>query len=151
MTTDASTTLDAAFVADFDRLVRLASLIVGADAEDAVMDAFLRVRSTPRDIRDLRAYLRTSVVNECRSRWRRDLRTPRLVRTVDSEELPELDSVWSAVAALPGDQRAVVALRYYEDLTVPQISATLRMPEGTVKSHLHRAIRALRDTMGDST
>ena len=140
--------LDEAFVEAYPRLVRLAALMVGADAEDVVMDAFMRVRSAERDLDNPAAYLRVSVVNECRSRMRRRMRRPRLVPAVAAAEMPEVDTTWEIVARLPGGQRAVVALRFYEDLSIPQIAALLEMPEGTVKSHLHRAVKSLRAEIG---
>jgi RNA polymerase sigma factor (sigma-70 family) len=142
--------LDDVFVASYPRLVRLASLIVGADAEDAVMDAYLRVASKPRDLVQPAGYLRAAVLNECRSRWRHTMRPPRLVPVDRAVDGPQIDVIWQAVAGLPGDQRAVVALRFYEDLTVPQIADVLDMPEGTVKSHLHRALKVLRSTTEDA-
>jgi RNA polymerase sigma-70 factor (ECF subfamily) len=45
------------------------------------------------------------------------------------------------------DERACVVLRFYEDLTLAQIAEQLDLPLGTVKSHLHRAIAALRDLL----
>ena len=141
--------LDDAFVAGYAHLVRLASLIVGADGEDAVMEAFVRVRSRPRPIDDPAAYLRTAVLNECRSRWRRDLRRPRMSERSAGGSSPEVDTLWEVLARLPPDQRAVVALRFYEDLTIPQIAEALDMRDGTVKSHLHRAKKALHSLLGD--
>jgi RNA polymerase sigma-70 factor (ECF subfamily) len=58
---------------------------------------------------------------------------------------PELDELWERLASLSDDQRRCVVLRFYEDLTVPQIAEVLVMPEGSVKSHLHRAVGLLRD------
>lgn len=140
--------LDRAFTEGYDRLVRMASLVVGADAEDAVMDAVLRVRSRRRAIEDPAAYLRVAVLNECRSRYLREARPPRLLSVQSGREEPEVDAIWDVVVKLPTDQRAVVALRFYEDLTVPQIAELLEMPQGTVKSHIHRAIASLRVSIG---
>ena len=53
-------------------------------------------------------------------------------------------SIDQMVASLPPSQRAVVLLRYQEDLMPTEISALLSMPLGTVKSHLHRALKLLR-------
>lgn len=140
----ATATLDAVLVDSYPRLVRLAALVVGADAEDAVMDAFLRVRSRDRKLDRPDAYLRTAVMNECRSRWRRSARPPRYVEPVRGAGEPEIDGIWREIGKLSGQQRAVVALRFYEDLTIPQIAAALELPQGTVKSELHRAIERLR-------
>jgi RNA polymerase sigma-70 factor, ECF subfamily len=48
------------------------------------------------------------------------------------------------LAALTPDLRATVVLRFYADFTVPEIAAAMEVPEGTVKSRLHRAIEELR-------
>jgi DNA-directed RNA polymerase specialized sigma24 family protein len=55
--------------------------------------------------------------------------------------------------ASPGssDRRLCIALRYYADLTVPQIAARTGWPEGTVKSRLHHALRDLRVTVDDAS
>jgi RNA polymerase sigma-70 factor, ECF subfamily len=53
-------------------------------------------------------------------------------------------SIEQMVASLPPAQRAVLLLRYQEDLSPTEISALLSMPLGTVKSHLQRALKLLR-------
>jgi RNA polymerase sigma-70 factor (ECF subfamily) len=53
-------------------------------------------------------------------------------------------SIEQMVASLPPAQRAVVLLRYQEDMMPTEISALLSMPLGTVKSHLQRALKLLR-------
>jgi RNA polymerase sigma factor (sigma-70 family) len=53
-------------------------------------------------------------------------------------------AVRAAIGRLPARQRAVVVLRYYEDLTDQQIASTLGLPVGSVKSSLHRAASILR-------
>jgi RNA polymerase sigma factor (sigma-70 family) len=55
------------------------------------------------------------------------------------------DGLWRAVRALPRQQRAVVALFYYEDLSVEDVAAVLGCSTATVKVHLHRAREALRE------
>ena len=67
----------------------------------------------------------------------------------DDPEARSLDeeyrrSVHTAIAALPADQRAVVALRFYRDLTLDEIARVTGAPVGTVKSRLHRALVSLR-------
>jgi len=55
-------------------------------------------------------------------------------------------------AARPGDdQRIVIALRFWRDLTVDQVAEVLDVPAGTVKSRLHYALRALRAELGGSS
>jgi RNA polymerase sigma-70 factor (ECF subfamily) len=60
------------------------------------------------------------------------------------------DEIGRAVGRLGRDQRTVIALRYWEDMTLEQIAETLGLPVGTVKSRLHYALRALRTELGDS-
>ena len=55
--------------------------------------------------------------------------------------------MWRALAALPRQQRAVIVLRYYEDLSEAEIAATLGVSAGTVKSHAARAMRTLREQL----
>jgi RNA polymerase sigma-70 factor (ECF subfamily) len=54
------------------------------------------------------------------------------------------DTIRTGLAALPADLRATVVLRFYADFTVPEIAAAMAVPEGTVKSRLHRAVSELR-------
>ena len=63
------------------------------------------------------------------------------------EDVDEHERVWRAVLSLPKRQRAVVVLRYYEDLTEAQTAAILGCSIGTVKSHTSRALGNLRVTM----
>jgi len=63
--------------------------------------------------------------------------------TADRELLDEI------LRRLPPDQRAVVVLRYYFDLEVPEIAATLRIPVGTAKSRLHRSMSQMRVALAD--
>ena len=61
----------------------------------------------------------------------------------------ERDAIWAAVRALPPRQRAVVVLRYYEDLSETEIAEALGCSRGTVKSQASAAIAALRRTAPD--
>jgi len=58
------------------------------------------------------------------------------------------DEVAGAVGRLSPDQRIVIALRFWRDLTLEQVAETLGLPLGTVKSRLHYALRALRQELG---
>jgi RNA polymerase sigma-70 factor (ECF subfamily) len=66
--------------------------------------------------------------------------------SADSSADPSLDR---ALAALPAKQRSVVVARYYLDWSTDEIAAALRIPQGTVKSRLHRALEALEGPLGD--
>jgi RNA polymerase sigma factor (sigma-70 family) len=57
--------------------------------------------------------------------------------------------VRAALAALPRQQRAVLVLRYFDDLPEASIAKILGCSAGTVKTHAHRGLRALRATLGD--
>ena len=149
----------AAFAArKLDTSYRIASLIVGhADAEDVTHDAFVaawRGWSTVRDPDRRDAWFGRILVNRCRDALRRQRRRPvvdisdaigSLATTADvSSEAIDRDAIARAFARLRPDQRIVVVLRYYGDLTVPQIAAQTGLPEGTVKSRLHTSLRAMR-------
>jgi RNA polymerase sigma factor (sigma-70 family) len=63
--------------------------------------------------------------------------------TVDRDELDR------AIDALSPDQRIVVVLRFWADLTVDAIADRLGVPSGTVKSRLHNSLNRLRSTLED--
>ncbi len=144
-----------------DDAYRLAGYLLGdaTEAQDAVQDALVRAwRHWPslRDPARFGAWLDQIVVNCCRDRHRR--RRPLLVGLVDAEEREAADEfrrmfdedvVAAAVRDLPPDRRVVVALRYWRDLTIPEIAERLRLPEGTVKSRLHYALRTLERALGE--
>jgi RNA polymerase sigma-70 factor (ECF subfamily) len=72
-----------------------------------------------------------------------------------SEHSPEATAILAddggrlrqAIAELPGDQRRAVVLRYYADLSIPEIAAATGWPEGTVKSRLHRALERMKTVL----
>lgn len=98
------------------------------------------------------AYVRKLMVNTLisdrrRLSWRREtLRAEAPPSEVASAEHAVLDHVivWPLVCALPERQRAVIVLRYYEDLTETQAAAVLGCAVGTVKSQASDAMNALR-------
>jgi len=57
------------------------------------------------------------------------------------------DAIRSGLAALTPELRATVVLRFYADFTVPEIATAMEVPEGTVKSRLHRAMEELRQRL----
>ncbi|HMM49299.1 MAG TPA: RNA polymerase sigma factor [Miltoncostaeaceae bacterium] len=64
-------------------------------------------------------------------------------------EVDNRDEVIHAVAALPADQRVVVALRYWADMSREEIAAVTDTPLGTVASRLSRALTTLRTNLGE--
>jgi len=95
----------------------------------------------------VRRMLANSLVSSRRRAWIGEQPYGDLPETVgESAELPVLDRslLWPLVCALPAGQRAVIVLRYYEDLTEAQIADVLGCAPGTVKSQSSAAIGALR-------
>lgn len=96
------------------------------------------------------AYLRRSVVNRAKDGQRRDIRRrcleipPALEPVTD---IPEIDETWAPVQCLPWTRRAVVVLRYYEDLQFVEIARILDRAEATVRSDHHRALDWLREAL----
>lgn len=146
---------EALYRSEYVPMVRMARLMVGsrAIAEEAVQDAFVKVIDRLDEIEKPGAYLRRVVVNNCYSLLRRaDLEEMKLrARQSDGEEIvlpPELDETWKSLNGLTPDQRMVIVLRYYDDLTIPQIAELLNEREGTVKSRIHRALGQLKKEVG---
>jgi RNA polymerase sigma factor (sigma-70 family) len=128
-------------------MVGLARLLTGSFevAEEVVQEAFAKLQTRSDTAENPDQYLRAIVVNLCRGHLRR-LRFERAFRP-DARIVvpaPDLDETWAAVCRLPSRQRAVVALRYYEDLPEAEIARVLGCRLGTVKSSLHRALAVLR-------
>lgn len=95
----------------------------------------------------VRRMLATTLVSSRRRMWFGERPTKDLPEVADdSAELPILDRsiLWPLVCALPERQRAVIVLRYYEDLSEAEIAAALGCAPGTVKSQSSAAIGALR-------
>jgi RNA polymerase sigma-70 factor (sigma-E family) len=135
-------------------LCRLAGILLGdsAGAEEVVQEAFLRTFSGWWRVRHperAQWYLRTCVVNLCRSRLRRRTTEERGNRTwsysepspVDDEsrQTDETMMLIGLVAKLPPRQREAVVFRYYEDLPEAEIARILGCAVGTVKSQLAKA------------
>jgi RNA polymerase sigma-70 factor (ECF subfamily) len=66
---------------------------------------------------------------------------------VEAADVELRDAVAQGLASLPPDVREVIVLRVYADLSVPAIARGLGIPEGTVKSRLHRGFAELRDRL----
>ena len=147
---------DDVYAALWPRLVRTAYAVSGDRglAEDAVQTAFAKAYRSWRRISRLdapEAYLRRMVVNEVLNdrrlaRRRHEVTSaepPDRVRSGDAD-LFDRDELWRAVSTLPPRQRAVLVLRYYEDLSEQQIADALGCRPGTVKSQASAALASLR-------
>lgn len=143
------------------RVQRVALLLVGdrSVADDLVAEAV--ARTLPRwragGVGDPAAYLRRVVVNLASRRWRRRSIAARHDRAAlnwlqpaidDDAVVVERDAVVRAVARLAPRRRAVVVLRFYDDLSEAQIAEVLGVRVGTVKSQLSRGLEQLRDELG---
>jgi len=128
------------------------------DAEDLLQTALTKTYLAWERIEDHRAldgYVRRALVNTRTSQWRKrrvdeyaceELPEPEPVPTPDpAEQQAVRDAVWRAVLNLPDRQRAMVVLRYYEDLSEAQTAAVLGVSVGTVKSAVSRALAKLRE------
>jgi RNA polymerase sigma-70 factor (sigma-E family) len=122
-------------------------------AEDLLQTAL--ARAYPRWSRvqreDPEAYVRKIMVNTWsswwRRRWRGEVPTDRLPEAAGPDRFGEVDSrdaLRSALAALPPRQRAVVVLRYHQDLSEVQVAELLGVSVGTVKSQAAKALASLR-------
>jgi RNA polymerase sigma-70 factor (sigma-E family) len=139
-------------------LYRSAYLMTGshADAEDLVQSALVKVygawhKVSRADSAD--AYVRRVLVNTFVS-GRRPVRFSRErimaavpERAAVAEGPEDRLSLWPHVASLPPKQRAVIVLRYYEDLSEQQIADALGCSPGTVKSNASLALKSLRARM----
>jgi RNA polymerase sigma-70 factor (sigma-E family) len=145
--------------ASWASLYRTAYLLIGdaAEAEDLVQTTLAKTYASWSKVRDVDAapgYARTVLVNTATSwfrkrSWRNERPTaepPDLVHEPDPSDRPAL---MSALAVLPPRQRAVIVLRYYEDLTEAETADMLGITVGTVKSQAHKALAALRASVGD--
>jgi RNA polymerase sigma-70 factor (sigma-E family) len=141
--------------------LRVAYLLTGnrSDAEDLLQTALAKTYVAWERIDDkgaLDGYVRRVLVNTQTSWWRR-----RKVDTYATDELPEdllrddnptdadrhalRELMWTALARLPRRQRAMVVLRYYEELTEVEVAQIMGVTVGTVKSSVSRALAKMRE------
>jgi RNA polymerase sigma-70 factor (sigma-E family) len=143
-------------------LVRLAVVMVGdlATAEDVVQDAFERLHRGWRGLRQPSsglAYVRSSVLNGCRSVHRRAAvarkHVPQLAvpdaTAADTAAADDRGEMTAALRSLPRRQREVLVLRYYLDLDVAEIAETLGISPSAVRSTNTRGLAALARALGE--
>jgi RNA polymerase sigma-70 factor (sigma-E family) len=148
----AAETFEELFARERGPMVRVAYLITGsrAVAEEVTHDAFVRVYQRWGRIERPGAYLRRCVVNGAlgtRSRREHGERLTRSLGPWGGAETADHDHTLDAVLRLPPRPRALVVLRFYEQLSVDEIAEVLQIPAGTVKSGLHRALAQLREVL----
>lgn len=130
----------------YNDFVRLAYLITGqgAVAEEIVQDAFIAAHRSWDQVRDPAPYIRAAVTNRCYSWGRRfKLERDRRPHPPDPAELVA-DEMWDALATLNHRQRTAIVLRYYVDLPDKEIADILGCRVATVRTVIHRGLRALR-------
>jgi RNA polymerase sigma-70 factor (sigma-E family) len=150
------------------RVLTMAMLLTGhsrVDAEDLLQTVLERAYRRWRRIcrtGDPGPYVRRMLVNASVDRWRLLRRRPELPFTPEGSAglatagpdmtavLADQDMLWRALALLPTGQRAVLVLRYYEDLTEAQTAAVLGCTVGSVKTQTSRALSKLRGIVGTS-
>ncbi|MFF7472552.1 SigE family RNA polymerase sigma factor [Streptomyces sp. NPDC008092] len=163
-TAAAGTTVDhltETYRAHYRSLLGLAALLLDdtASCEDVVQEAFIRVHSARKRVRDPEktlAYLRQTVVNLSRSALRRRILGLKLL----SKPMPDAASaeegaydqlerrdLIQAMKGLQRRQREVLVLRYFADMTEAQVAETLGISLGSVKAYGSRGIAALRVAM----
>ncbi|MGW4101813.1 SigE family RNA polymerase sigma factor [Streptomyces sp. NPDC004976] len=137
------------------RLLRAAWLLTGDAhlAEDLVQTVLAKMWPTWHRIAEgnPEAYARKALVNTFsswwRRRWRGEVPHGEIPESVTADVFAGIDlqhSLAAAVRALPPRQRAVVVLRYFEDLSIEETAETLGCRPGTVKSQSLKALRTLR-------
>jgi RNA polymerase sigma factor (sigma-70 family) len=157
--TDARLQVAALFEAHALGLVKLAKVFLGEQsiAEDVVQESFIGIYrnwATLRDKDKALGYLRSSVLNRCRTAHRSLTRRDRALRLVpgtgdmvsaeESVLVGEANrEVLAALRALPARQREAVVLRYYLGLSEEQTAQAMRVTRGTVKSATSRGLSTL--------
>jgi RNA polymerase sigma-70 factor (sigma-E family) len=140
--------------------VRLAFLLTSDQqaAEDIVQDAFVRLFGRFQELRSpdsFEIYLRRTVVNLSRDRWRRlKLERDHVTETsfsrqaeVAASQIEDRELIRHALRSLPHRQRAALVLRFYTDLSEQQTAEVLQCSVAAVKSLVSRATASLRERM----
>jgi RNA polymerase sigma-70 factor (sigma-E family) len=154
---------------DFDAFVRVASpgllrtayLLCGdqGHAEDLLQTTLLRTARRWSSAREQpTAYARRVLVNLAKDRWRDRSRRPTEVvdfgqETAVADAPGQIDlrhTLLPLVLTLPARQRAVLALRFFDDLSVEETAQALDCSQGTVKSQTHVALTRLRVLLADN-
>lgn len=150
-----ASTFDVVYSAERKQIVRLAYLFVRSEqvAEDLAQEAFVVLYERFPIVENPPGFIRT-VVTRLALQWlrRHDLERRRLVvasggqaATADGPEPP--DPIWAALGRLTPERRAVLVLRFYEDLDYRRIGELLACPAATARSRARRALADLREEL----
>ncbi|MEV4626799.1 SigE family RNA polymerase sigma factor [Micromonospora sp. NPDC049523] len=140
-------------------LLRTAYLLTGSRdaAQDLLQNALVVTMRRWRQVEEPMAYVRRVMVNERTSLWRRlgsrELLTaivPQRDQSDGTDRLAERDELLTALRRLPARMRAVLVLRYWEELSETETAQLLGCSVGTVKSQASRGLARLRDVLGKS-
>lgn len=151
--------------AEIDGAYRLAGYLLGGatDAEDATQDAIAKAWSSFDTLRDpdlFDRWFRRILVNTCRDRMRRSRRVRWLPIDDPDAEIEGTDpfatslardALGRALGVLSEDERTIVILHYWNDLSTADVGDLLRIPQGTVKYRLHSAYSTLRRALDEQS
>lgn len=157
---------DAAFEKLYHRFARRLKgfffLQLGGDEElaaDATHDVFLRAyeaRNRYQEGKSVSTWLFTIAYNICRNHYRSNAYETQLSATLDAEPISEEqieiqldaaaldDALAQVLSELPPPLHQLFSLHYQEELTIPQVAEIVGIPEGTVKSRLHKTMNIIR-------
>ena len=157
---------DAAFEELYDRYARRLKgfffLQLGGDEElaaDATHDVFLRAyeaRNRYQEGKNVSTWLFTIAYNICRNHYRSNAYETQLSATLDTEPISDEqievqldaaaldDALAQVLSELPPPLHQLFSLHYQEELTIPQVAEIIGIPEGTVKSRLHKTMNIIR-------
>ena len=124
--------------------------VFAASHAQVVRTAFLKLYECFDDVRNPGGFLRTTAVRLCLSWRRRAVIEASKLTTVGEPPptgAPEIDEVWDALGALRPERRAVIVLRFYEDLTHEEIAELMGCRVATVRTRVHRGLADLRKEM----
>ena len=157
---------DAAFEELYHRFARRLKgfffLQLGGDEElaaDATHDVFLRAyeaRNRYQEGKSVSTWLFTIAYNICRNHYRSNAYETQLLATLDAEPISDEqievqldaaaldDALAQVLSELPPPLHQLFSLHYQEELTIPQVAEIVGIPEGTVKSRLHKTMNIIR-------
>ena len=157
---------DAAFEELYHRYARRLKgfffLQLGGDEElaaDATHDVFLRAyeaRNRYQEGKNVSTWLFTIAYNICRNHYRSNAYETQLSATLDAEPISDEqieiqldaaaldDALAQVLSELPPPLHQLFSLHYQEELTIPQVAEIIGIPEGTVKSRLHKTMNIIR-------